>query len=210
MACTYSILAFTSPVLSISANNATNQLYKECYSNDRLSFLHIDVDQLFKTTPLQELHKQNKVESLTKVHDESLTKDLIKSVHYSDAIRLVLVYKYGGFYSDLDMVILKPLTKFRNVLSCDENGSEEYKDVKDQPDDFLGKKVSNAIFHFEKEHVFINECLQRFATNFDGKWGSGGTSIFRSLNNSEIVIVKLHNRRARPFPKEPECNLPNV
>ena len=185
MASTDSFSAFTSPVLNSLANNATNQLYKESYSNGKLSFLHIDVDQLFKATPLQELHEQNKFESLTKVHDESLTKDLIKSVHYSDAIRLVLVYKYGGFYSDLDMVILKPLTELRNVLSCDENGSEEYKDVKDQPEDFLGKKVSNAIFHFEKEHVFVNQCLQSFANNFDGKWGSGGKHIYN------LVILKI-------------------
>ena len=33
---------------------------------------------------------------------------------FSDAIRLILIYRYGGWYSDLDMVFLRPLNSTYN------------------------------------------------------------------------------------------------
>ena len=87
-------------------------------------------------------------------------------------------FRYGGWYSDLDMVILKPLTEFRNVLSCDEaleDNDDDEKLLKLDKDglleDFLGKKVSNAIFHFEKGHLFLNRSIELFPKLFNGKWG---------------------------------------
>ena len=72
------------------------------------------------------------------------------------------------------MVILKPLTEFKNVLSCDEaleDDDELLKLNKNGPEDFLGKKVSNAIFHFEKGHLFLNRSIELFPKLFNGKWG---------------------------------------
>jgi mannosyltransferase OCH1-like enzyme len=66
-------------------------------------------------------------------------------VFYSDAIRLFLISRFGGWYSDLDMTIIRQLSQYRNVIASD-NVME---------DDFLldennyGDKVSNAIFHFD-------------------------------------------------------------
>lgn len=142
--------------------------------------MHIDLTSLFKDTPIQKIHEENKFESLTEVHSETenLTKDLVKSVHHSDAIRLVLIYKYGGFYSDLDVVILKSLDGLKNVMSCDESTSES---VQNLPNDFLGTKVSNAIFHFTKGSPFIKRCLETFSSTFDGRWGSGGPNLFQTV-----------------------------
>ena len=79
------------------------------------------------------------------------------------------------------MVILKPLTEFKNVLSCDEpldddDDKELLKLNKDGPEDFLGKKVSNAIFHFEKGHLFLNRSIELFPKLFNGKWGVSNIS----------------------------------
>ena len=35
-----------------------------------------------------------------------------------DAIRLMLLYKYGGWYADLESVFLRPLSKVKNVVSA--------------------------------------------------------------------------------------------
>ena len=35
-----------------------------------------------------------------------------------DAIRLMLLYKYGGWYADLESVFLRPLNKVKNVVSA--------------------------------------------------------------------------------------------
>ena len=117
---------------------------------------------------------------------------------YSDAIRIMLIYKYGGWYSDLDMVILKPLTEFQNVLSCDEIPE----DISEFPKDLLGNKVSNAIFHFERNHIFLKKCIEIFPKLFDGTWGSGGPGVFQEVLNS-ICQIKgkpdyLSNQNVRP------------
>ena len=39
---------------------------------------------------------------------------------FSDAIRLALLYKYGGFYSDLDVVVLKGISHLENVFASDQ------------------------------------------------------------------------------------------
>ena len=41
-------------------------------------------------------------------------------VHSADALRLLLVHKYGGFYADLDFVILKDLKHLKNVITSDQ------------------------------------------------------------------------------------------
>ena len=41
-------------------------------------------------------------------------------VHTADALRLLLIHKFGGFYSDTDFVILKSLVGLRNVLASDQ------------------------------------------------------------------------------------------
>ena len=43
---------------------------------------------------------------------------------FSDAIRLALLYKYGGFYSDLDVVILKSISHLKNVIASDQGNKE--------------------------------------------------------------------------------------
>jgi mannosyltransferase OCH1-like enzyme len=45
--------------------------------------------------------------------------------HISDAVRLALMWKYGGFYSDLDTISLKdfsPLLKYSGFGYLNENG----------------------------------------------------------------------------------------
>ena len=51
----YIIVGMTSPVLDILANNATCQLYTNYYDK-YLIFRHINVDTIFKGTPLNKFH----------------------------------------------------------------------------------------------------------------------------------------------------------
>ena len=102
-------------------------------------------------------------------------KTKLTTVNLSDAIRLVLIEKLGGWYSDLDMLFLKPIDEFKNALGGD-NFNEK---LADEDPNYLGEKLSNAIFHFEKGHSFIQKSLKYFPTIFNGKWGSGGPSVFQ-------------------------------
>ena len=37
-------------------------------------------------------------------------------VHKADALRLLLIHKFGGFYLDLDYVVLNDLSHYNNIL----------------------------------------------------------------------------------------------
>ena len=41
---------------------------------------------------------------------------LVPAVHLSDVLRLLLLFSYGGFYHDLDYVILGDLTQYKNTV----------------------------------------------------------------------------------------------
>ncbi len=168
------IVTMTSKSLNITANNATCQLFNRYglgnkMSGRRIYFRHVDVDSLFIGTPIDNLHKADKFETGEEFLD---SKSILKIVHYSDAIRLLLVHKFGGWYSDLDMVIIKALDKFKNVLGCDnkDEGSS-------YPEDFLGLKVSNAIFHNEKGHALLTKAIEVFPRIYTGQWASGGPQV---------------------------------
>ena len=51
----YVIVGMTSPILDVLANNATCQLYTK-YAAKNLFFRHINVDTIFKGTPLNQFH----------------------------------------------------------------------------------------------------------------------------------------------------------
>ena len=131
-------------------------------------------------------------------------KTKLTTVNLSDAIRLVLIEKLGGWYSDLDMLFLKPIDKFKNAL-----GGDDF-DEKNQDPNYLGEKLSNAIFHFEKGHPFIQKSLKYFPKIFTGEWGSGGPSVFqKSLENvcnyQEIPKMMKNEEFWKEFVK-PLCN----
>ena len=83
----------TSTTLNLTADNSTYSLYQE-YSNKGLSFRFIDVEELFKNTSILKLHELDRFMP-QKMHTGSdlISKELIKSVHYSDAIRILLIHR---------------------------------------------------------------------------------------------------------------------
>ena len=151
------------------------------------------MDQLFSDTPLMKLYQSGLLNKNFK--NEGKDSAVVPMVHHSDAIRIALIHKYGGWYSDLDMVFLKPINHLTNVLASDAFHFHEL----DQNPDFLGTKVSNAIFHFDTHHPFLQKCMSRFAKVFDGSWGSGGPTLFQLVLNqmcgskAKWVSKKTHN-----------------
>ena len=170
------VVALTSSNLHVTANNVTCQLYKK-YTNQGLIFRYVDTNSIFKNTKLETVHETNTLELQTTKNQDGgvgLSKELVAKVHYSDAIRLVLIYKYGGFYSDLDVIFLKSINQFKNIVSCDDVSTQ----IKEK---ITGEKLTNAIFHFEAKHPFISSCIENFVHSFDGYWASGGPKLFQQV-----------------------------
>ena len=99
-------ILFTSGHLNLSRSNCTAELYK---SPNNIRFYTVNVSKELKGTQVEEIGKK-----LTQ--DEKL-----RNLFLSDIIRFVLVYKYGGFYSDLDSVVIHNLENLTNVVGSEEN-----------------------------------------------------------------------------------------
>ncbi|KAK8777200.1 hypothetical protein V5799_029455 [Amblyomma americanum] len=65
------------------------------------------------------------------------------SERLSDAVRFALLWKHGGVYADLDVIVKKPLDGLRNCLG--ERGTEEADPA----------HVSGAVLVFEKGHPLM-------------------------------------------------------
>lgn len=73
--------------------------------------------------------------------------------HWSDLLRLLLMYKYGGLYMDIDSIVVKPMINLGpNVLGLDSENN-----------------VNKAIMRFEKDHPFLEAALQEFTTFYREK-----------------------------------------
>ena len=49
-------------------------------------------------------------------NDSRLLNGRYRPGHTADALRLLMVYKYGGFYLDLDYVVFNDLTHYHNIV----------------------------------------------------------------------------------------------
>lgn len=83
----------------------------------------------------------------------------------SNLLRLVLLYKFGGVYIDTDVVVLKSMSRLRNVIGAQtlDAGTGNW------------SRLNNAVLAFDKGHPLLFKFIQEFALTFDGnKWGHNG------------------------------------
>ena len=96
---------FRSSVLTIN-HPALCSLVKEFYPH-KLSFYTAGIEELFAGTPLRGITAR-----LQWRHPLFL-------LQLSDLMRAAILYKYGGFYLDQDVLTLRDLTGFRNAIVVD-------------------------------------------------------------------------------------------
>jgi hypothetical protein len=120
---------------------------------------------------------------------------------YSDAIRIILVHRFGGWYSDLDMVFLRPFDKtkggepLQNVAASD--GVMHFNYDKPSEKHNWGDGISNALFHNEAGHLFLETAIKVFNTTFsNGAWASSGPSVF---TNAMDEICGQKHKKKRPL-----------
>ena len=72
-----------------------------------------------------------------------------KVPYESDMARVALLHKYGGWYMDLDVILIKSLEDipYKNVLSLKYIPSDE-------------ASVSNGFMRFEQKHPFLHEYME--------------------------------------------------
>ncbi|TRY80061.1 hypothetical protein TCAL_06555, partial [Tigriopus californicus] len=160
------IVVFTAKDFNPRANNASKQVY-ELTKTHPLHFRTINVLDTLEQTPLGPQSKVilNYIQASQKAVN-----------HLSDALRLALVYLYGGWYSDIDTVTLKPVTDFEiDTIGTDTN-FETLFHLKSKE---MGKSVANGRFYFKKARSpFLEQSLALFKVIYNPKvWNSGGAKI---------------------------------
>ncbi|KAF2363644.1 Glycosyltransferase DXD sugar-binding motif [Trinorchestia longiramus] len=131
-----------------------------------LCVAYADFELLLQGTPLLDLYTSEKFRD---------TKYLIHNL--SDLSRLAVVYKSGGFYSDMDIFLMRNVQHLQNFLAL-ENDATQYS--------------SNGVFHFNRHHPMLLRIMQHASTHYDGyKWGSIGPATFTAVMKTPPCQVTI-------------------
>lgn len=145
----------------------------------RVMAISPDFDYLFKNTPAEAWYYELRTGKVNP-GGVSLGQNL------SNLLRLALLYKFGGIYLDTDVIVLKSLSKLRNVIGAQAIDAQTGN----------WSRLNNAVLVFDKNHPLIFKFIQEFALTFDGnKWGHNGPYLV-----SRVVS------RVRENPKNPGFN----
>lgn len=101
---------------------------------------------------LDELLKDTPVHIFSSVWFE-WRKTKFYATHYSELVRLAVLYRYGGIYLDCDIIVLKPLDSLENSIGLE--------------DQIAGGYLNGAVMAFRKHSPFIMECLTEFHATYD-------------------------------------------
>ena len=102
-------------------------------------------------------------------------KDLVK--YRSDLARIILLYLYGGIYYDLDMILLKDLSDFKDIEFCYQWSNQH-------------QRGNNGLLGLKKHSVVgkdimksYNKVLNKFTSKYDFN-----TRLNKQIYNSELNI----------------------
>jgi lactosylceramide 4-alpha-galactosyltransferase len=148
-------------IIVYSVKAKLNQLLLNLFSNVKL--YKLDFDEIIKNTVFEQWFKLN---------SKLLLDGPSPIEHSSDILRIVLLWKLGGYYADLDTITLKSIEKLLLF-----NGFSV------QSDNPL--QVNNANIIFSKEHPLLLDLMQLMTRNYDpNNWtGLGQHRIIELLRN---------------------------
>ncbi|CAO1350227.1 unnamed protein product [Diamesa hyperborea] len=137
------------------------------YKNVHLNYLNIT--QYAEQTPLEEWIKNG-----------DLFRSTFLNSHTSDVLRFLTLWKYGGTYLDLDVVVRKPL----DSIPLNYAGTESI------------YYVAVGILNMDQSfgHLIAHMCLKDLSKNFNGNnWGNNGpgvlTRVLRDICQTEEISL---------------------
>ncbi len=105
-------------------------------SYENLFLKSIDLLEFSEKTPLEELMKSGKV-----------LKSKYLMEHLADVLRLLTLWKFGGTYLDLDVIVKDPIESIGENFACEESSST----------------VANGLLNFDIEgeaSKILDECVK--------------------------------------------------
>ena len=151
-------------------DNSTCAIFK-LLSN--VSFFTIKLRDAFVDTPLHRFYQR-----------EDFRKSLFKAVHTSDALRMALIFKVGGFYSDLDTLTLGDLSRLENVIGATRMlGADTH--------------LANGAFHFRRHHPLLWRIMEDIVTTYRGRDRNEigpllvTRAVRRHFNVSDVISINI-------------------
>ncbi|XP_053970922.1 lactosylceramide 4-alpha-galactosyltransferase-like [Hylaeus volcanicus] len=141
-------------------SNQSRDIFDLLQTYPNIKIKHIYPEEYVKDTPLELWYKSGMLR----------TSQWPRS-HMSDMLRYLTLWKYGGIYLDLDVIVTTSLERLTNFA-----GAEDWDDVAAGVMGFdmssLGRRMADA-------------CIRDFKTNFRGyDWGNNGPGVItRTLQN---------------------------
>jgi lactosylceramide 4-alpha-galactosyltransferase len=117
--------------------------------------------------------------------------------HFTDLVRLLVLYKQGGVYLDTDVVVVKPFYELTNVLGWE---------------DTLKIQANGAVLKFEQENIFIGKCINEYFSSYrHDDWGYNGPGLVtrvwkRSYPRCEQVVEETETSfRIQKITEKADC-----
>jgi hypothetical protein len=161
------------------------------FYSDRFDVVHhpLEPEKIFKDTPLERW-----------AHDiEEWKKSSNYFSHVTDAMRLALLWKYGGVYLDTDAPILRNIENIRNALGV-QHPSSVYK----------GGEINGAFMVFDRAHPFLYFAMHDLMSTYDPTlWDVAGPRVitrcvnaWHSLHSYMVRWVPVHKTGSIMLPNE--------
>ncbi|CAH1115992.1 unnamed protein product [Phaedon cochleariae] len=151
-------LLYTSPGVFHFKDDESDRILQALMTYDNIRIMHLDYEKYTHGTPVENLYSSGKIENSNWAQS-----------HASDVLRYLTLWKYGGIYLDLDVIVTKTL----------ENLSPNYAGAESE------RNVAAGILSFAptgRGHVFANTCLNDLKDHFNGQdWGYNGPGVITRL-----------------------------
>lgn len=159
-------------------SNSTREIVRHLLNYRNIKIRHIYPNRYVKDTPFEVWYTSG-----------MLKKSHWPASHMSDMLRYLTLWKYGGIYLDLDVVVISSLENLTNFA-----GAEDWDDVAAGVIGFdtseLGRRIADA-------------CVRDFKKNFRGDvWGNNGPGVItRTLQKlcGTINVRDMTTDRCRGF-----------
>ncbi|CAG9864879.1 unnamed protein product [Phyllotreta striolata] len=150
-------LLYSSPGMIKFDGDESDKILQNLLTYPNVYIMHLDYEKYTKGTPVERLYASGRIEG--SMHAIS---------HSSDVLRYLTMWKYGGVYLDLDVVMLKSVEDLRNFAAIE---SEEV--------------VASGALGFDPSgdaHDMVEKCLNDLNDNFNGEiWGYNGPGVITRL-----------------------------
>ncbi|KAI4457162.1 lactosylceramide 4-alpha-galactosyltransferase alpha- 14-galactosyltransferase [Holotrichia oblita] len=161
---------FTSPGILRYEGTESDNVIRSLLTYNNVHLLHVNIDNYTRNTPIENLYEEGHLEY-----------SYYAQSHMSDLLRYLTLWKYGGIYLDLDVIVIRPFTK----LSQNFAGAESERDV------------AAGVLSFsndEKGHSFATACLHDLKSSYRyNDWGHNGPGVITSSISFACCHLHLLN-----------------